>query len=163
MASVVPNRNGRWEIRESRSTPSGPRSRTLASFRELDDDVLAHASERAERPFDAKAVTAAARRAGASVSHPPAEAAARSLLTSLAHGDSITPGLAGAIVEMLQGKHSVAKLSPEALAAAEWAGETAADRGRTLFQLMQFTDALPLRDKGDLAFPGLGPGGVKAA
>ena len=154
MASIVPNRSGGWEIRESHSTPSGPRSRTLASFRELDDSVLEHAAGRAERPFDPKAVTIAARRAGAEVKRPPAEQAVRTLLTRLSHGDSITPGLAGAVVAMLE-QRPVAQLSHEALQAAEWAGESAAQRGRTLFDLMQLTDALPLRGKGELVYPRL--------
>ena len=36
MAYVTARRDGAFEVRESRSTPAGPRSRTLATFRELD-------------------------------------------------------------------------------------------------------------------------------
>jgi hypothetical protein len=63
MAYVVARPKGRFEIRESVHTPKGPRARSLANFSELSDDVLARASQRASRPFDADAVRAAAARA----------------------------------------------------------------------------------------------------
>jgi hypothetical protein len=65
MAYVVARRGGHFEIRESIHTDKGPRARSLASFRELDDEVLAKARRRASRPFDAAAVRASAVRAGA--------------------------------------------------------------------------------------------------
>ena len=40
MAFVVRRPKGRWEIRESFVGPSGPRARTLASFRVLSEDVI---------------------------------------------------------------------------------------------------------------------------
>jgi hypothetical protein len=67
MAYVTGRRGGRFEIRESLHTPNGPRARSLAGFEILDDDVLARAAQRASRPFDADAVIASARRAGARV------------------------------------------------------------------------------------------------
>jgi hypothetical protein len=68
MAYVVARPRGRFEIRESVHTPEGSRARSLASFRELSDEVLAKASERARRPFDPDAVRASAARAGAPTS-----------------------------------------------------------------------------------------------
>jgi hypothetical protein len=65
MAYVVARPRGRFEIRESVHTPEGSRARSLASFRELSDEVLAKASKRACRPFDPDAVRASAARAGA--------------------------------------------------------------------------------------------------
>jgi hypothetical protein len=65
MAYVVARPKGRFEIRESVHTPKGPRARSLANFRELSDDVLARARQRATRPFDADAVRAAAARVAA--------------------------------------------------------------------------------------------------
>jgi hypothetical protein len=65
MAYVVARPNGRFEIRESIHTQKGPRSRSLANFSLLTDEVLARAAGRATRPFDAGAVLGAARRAGA--------------------------------------------------------------------------------------------------
>lgn len=67
MAYVVARRNGRFEIRESSHTPKGPRARSLAGFNVLTDEVLAKAAGRATRPFDADAVIASGRRAGARV------------------------------------------------------------------------------------------------
>jgi hypothetical protein len=67
MAYVVARRNGRFEIRESLHTARGPRSRTLAGFSVLTDDVLSAAARRAQRQFDSDAVLRSGRRAGARV------------------------------------------------------------------------------------------------
>lgn len=67
MAYVVTRPKGRFEIRESVHTPKGPRARSLANFAHLTDEVLVTAGVRASRPFDAEAVRASARRAGAPV------------------------------------------------------------------------------------------------
>jgi hypothetical protein len=67
MAFVVARPGKRFEIRESVATERGPRSRSLANFSVLTDDVLAAAQKRAARPFDAAGVVASARRAGAPV------------------------------------------------------------------------------------------------
>jgi hypothetical protein len=67
MAYVVARRGGRFEIRESLHTAEGPRSRTLAGFSVLTDDVLSAAARRAQRPFDSDAVLRSGRRAGARV------------------------------------------------------------------------------------------------
>lgn len=67
MAYVVPRKGGRFEIRESLHTASGPRSRTLAGFRVLTEQALDAARQRARRPFDREAVIGSARRAGARV------------------------------------------------------------------------------------------------
>jgi hypothetical protein len=63
MAYVVARPKGRFEIRESVHTAKGPRARSLASFTELTDEVLAKARRRASRPFDAEAVRGSAGRA----------------------------------------------------------------------------------------------------
>jgi hypothetical protein len=71
MAFVVARPKGRFEIRESVHTPQGPRARSLANFKELDEEVLARARRRATRPFDTNAVrAAAAARAAAARSAP---------------------------------------------------------------------------------------------
>lgn len=82
MAYVVARRNGRFEVRESIHTPDGPRARTLAGFRVLDDEVLVRASGRATRPFDRKAVIASARRIGAPVKRGSARASRGFVQTS---------------------------------------------------------------------------------
>lgn len=63
MAYVVARPRGRFEIRESVHTDKGPRARTLASFKELTDEVLARARRRASRPFDPEVVRTRAARA----------------------------------------------------------------------------------------------------
>jgi hypothetical protein len=65
MAYVVARPKGRFEIRESIHTPSGPRARSLAGFDVLTDEVLAKAALRARRPFELEAVLTSGRRAGA--------------------------------------------------------------------------------------------------
>jgi hypothetical protein len=67
MAFVVARPKGRFEIRESHHTPTGPRARSLAGFDVLSDKVIARAARRARRPFDVDAVLASGRRAGAQV------------------------------------------------------------------------------------------------
>ncbi len=67
MAYVIARRDGRFEIRESRQTPKGPRARTLASFRVLDDQSVTKAAARATRAFDLRSVLASGRRAGARI------------------------------------------------------------------------------------------------
>ena len=67
MAYVVARRNGRFEIRESIHTSKGPRSRTLAGFSVLTDDILSSAARRAQRPFDPESVLRSGRKAGARV------------------------------------------------------------------------------------------------
>lgn len=69
MAYVVARPHGRFEIRESvyvADAPSrGPKSRSLASFRQLTDAVLDKAEARATRSFDREAVIASAVARGA--------------------------------------------------------------------------------------------------
>ena len=153
MASVVSNRRGGWEIRESIATPKGPRSKTLATFRSLNDEILERAAERAGRPFDREGVIRIARRVGAEVAVATEERSARTLITQLARGDKISPGLAGALVGYLE-RSNPPKLSPEAMQAAEWAGVSPADRGRALHDLLLLADALPQGRAGkSLKFP----------
>ncbi|HEY6781477.1 MAG TPA: hypothetical protein VI111_11005, partial [Thermoleophilaceae bacterium] len=83
MAFVIATKRGAFEIRESHNTPEGPRSRTLATFKELDDDVIAEAGERADKVLDAEQLRDSARRAGAPIATPPVDRAARELLAQL--------------------------------------------------------------------------------
>src|SRR5438132_12119510 len=98
MAFVVQRPAGRWEIRESVHTPSGPRARSLASFRTLTTDALARAEERAVTPFDAEAVSEAARAQGVPIAESAVDGAARRLLIEMRRGRRPSPGLARLIV-----------------------------------------------------------------
>lgn len=116
--------NGRFEIRESVHTPKGPRARTLATFRRLTEEALAHAASRSQRPFDARSVVAAARRAGAPVARGAAAApvgsayrrfvdSSRRMARSLEHagsGKSVDPGLA--LIELLGFAEQVRRSQP---------------------------------------------------
>ncbi len=70
MAFVISRPGGRFEIRESVHTASGPRARSLVGFKTLTNRALTTAATRAQRPFDAEAVIASARRAGAPIDLP---------------------------------------------------------------------------------------------
>src|SRR5437899_7267136 len=86
MAYIVRRPAHRWEIRESVSTSDGPRSRTLAGFRTLTEDVIDRAVRAATIPVTADQLRTAAARAGAPVSELRVEAAARTLLAEIHAG-----------------------------------------------------------------------------
>jgi hypothetical protein len=136
MAFVTTARRGAFEVRESRSTPTGPRSRTLATFRELDAPTIEKVLERAESPPTRQELVRAALRAGATVSVPPADAAARELLRSLARGEGLDPKLRRLLTDALAG---------EGRSAEEWLGTTLVERGDALKDLLLLVDAVPIR------------------
>lgn len=136
MAYLVRRAGDRTEIRESRSTSRGPRSRQLTSFRgALTPATLARAATRATRPFDANALVRRARVMGIPVTAGDGEREARALLARLRRGDPIDPVMAGLLVEALDGV--AAEPVPEALAdVSEWIGATPAARGAALRDLL---------------------------
>jgi hypothetical protein len=154
MAFVVRRRGGRFEIRESRWTPGGPRATTLATFGTLTPAVLERAEEAAERPFDPSAVMASARRAGASVARPAEEVDARRLVGALAAGASLPPGLRRLLVDRLEGDGPLPELEAGDGVAA-WFDAPADHRGEALRDLLDLGDRLPARRRGRLRFPGL--------
>jgi hypothetical protein len=143
MAFVVRRPGGRFEARESRSTPRGPRARTLATFTTLDDATVALVIERAETPVDVHALVHAARRAGASVAvgATPVDIAARTLLAELRAGHRPAPALAAALVDAVDTDGDV---SDAARAAAAWSGATPEERGEALRDLLLLSDRLPV-------------------
>jgi hypothetical protein len=147
MAFIVPTAPRRFEVRESRSTPKGPRSRTLASFTELTDTVIEKARQRATKTPAPKELRRSARRAGAPVRRPPAERAARELIAELAKGRELDPSLRQILLELLQkGYREGADPVPANEAArsvAEWMAATPEERGRALVDLLLLADALP--------------------
>lgn len=145
MAFVTSTRNGSFEVRESRATPDGPRSRTLATFRELDAATIAKVIERAENPPAREALVAAALRAGATIATTPVDKAARDLLRSLARGESLSPLHRRLLLDALDG---------ESRQAAEWLGTPLAERGEALRGLLGLGDAIPIRRRPDAtSFP----------
>lgn len=147
MAFVVPAKSGRFEIRESASTPKGPRSRTLASFRELDDDVIERAREKAGKAIDAAELRRGAKRAGAPVARPAADRAARELIAELGKGRGPSPTLRRMLLDLLRdGRRDGSRQSPTEEAeheVAEWMAASPRERGKTLIDLLLLADALP--------------------
>lgn len=165
MAFVVPAKKGLFEIRESRSTSRGPRSRTLASFRELDSKTIEKAQTRAAKPPTADELRAAALRAGAPVAPEPVDRAARDLLGKLAKGQRPDPMLKRLLVDALENedrsdrpRDPSASVSDAARSVSEWVGASPRERGEALADLLSLVDALPLRRRPDtIGFPHLGP------
>jgi hypothetical protein len=147
MAFIVPARSGRFEIRESAATPKGPRSRTLASFRELDDAVIEKARGKAAGALDAAALRRAARRAGAPVGRSRVDRASRELIAELAKGRTPDPTLRHMLLDLLRnGYRDGSELSPRneaEHAVAEWMAASPGERGKALVDLLLLADALP--------------------
>lgn len=157
MTYLKQNRPGRWEIRESRVTPAGPRSRTLATFASLDHSHLVLAKSRAENEFDESAIIEAARRVGAPVESAPADSAAAALLRALGDGHSLAPGLR----QLLQDALATGKQSPATEEALGHVGKSAEQRGAELVDLMLLGDAIPSRAKpSKLTFPVIPAGSI---
>jgi hypothetical protein len=158
MAFVVPTRQGRFEIRESKSTPKGPRSRTLVSFRELTDELIEKARAKAEKPIDAKELRRAAWRAGAPVAGRPIDRAARELIAELGKGRKLDPTLRHLLTSLLSRERTDDPGQPPSdsgLSVAAWVGATPELRGRALIDLLLLADAIPSegRKKEPLRFP----------
>jgi len=152
MAYVVSSRPGRWEIRESHRTGAGPRARTLASFAELNTEVIEHARERALTPLDPAEIRRLAYRAGAPVAESDAERAARGLLAGLAAGKRPRRALRRLLSDALEADDEPA--SDAARAAAAWIAADAAERGTALRDLLLLADRLPApRRAPKLSFP----------
>jgi hypothetical protein len=129
MAYLVHRDGDRVEIRESRSTPRGPRSRQLARFSgPLTPAVLARAEANASRPFDASALVRRARVMGIPVETRAPESEARALLARLRRDDPIDPVLADLLVRAL-GDVARAPVPEDLAEASDWIGATPAARG----------------------------------
>lgn len=146
MAYIVARPGERWEVRESRSTPAGPRSRTLATFRTLTPEVIEQVGARSSGPLDPRELRRAALRAGAPVAGGSADRAAGELLAELAGGRRPRPGLRALLLDALADKRPGAPgTSDSARAAARWASATPRERGETLRDLLLLADHLPPR------------------
>jgi hypothetical protein len=146
MTYVVARPAGRWEIRESRATPAGPRARTLATFRTLSPEVIEHARSRSTSTLDADALRRAARRAGAEVSLSTTNRSAAELLVELDAGRAPRPALRRLLLGALQTEPlgtTPANASDNARAAARWLTATPELRGETLRDLLLLSDRLP--------------------
>ena len=147
MAFIVPTTRGRFEVRESHSTPKGPRSRTLVSFRELDDAVIEKAREKTAKTLDPAKLRHAARRVGAPVARSPIDRAARELIAELAKGHRPDPSLRHILASLLRDDCEEGSerppVSEAARSVAEWMAAPPAARGKALVDLLLLADALP--------------------
>jgi hypothetical protein len=158
MAFVVPTKRGAFEVRESHHTGEGPRSRTLATFRELTDEVVEKVREKATTPPTREQLREAARRAGAPVAPTPADRAARELIAELARGRDPDPKLRRLLAGALGGDWTESASAPSLTrSAAEWIATSPQQRGKALVDLLLLADALPSggRRGKPLSFPGL--------
>jgi hypothetical protein len=161
MAYVVARPRGSWDIRESFVTPAGPRSRTLASFRTLTDDVLARAQQRASKPLDVGRLRESALKAGAPIEPSTADKAAAQLIAALSEGRRPRGELMALLLDTIQGPDRAK--SDNARAAAAWVGATPRQRGRTLVELLMLADALPHVKRERRRFPRIQSNGSTGA
>jgi len=135
----------RYEIRESVSTPAGPRSRSLATFRVLTADVVARAAERAQRPFDAEKIRARAAALGAPRHSNDAATTATALLAQLRNGESLPPVF---VAELRRALPDTLVPVPDSLeSAVDWIGVDDATRGRALRELLDVAGRIPVRPR----------------
>ena len=155
MASIVRGRGRIWEIRESVRTHRGPRSRTLATFRQLDEGAIDLALSRASVQLTAEDLVANANRAGAPVGMSAADEAAATLIRELSYGRkpryALRRLLQASFDEPLGGTGDVGS-------AVEWVGATLEQRGDALKDLLLLTDSMPIKRRGRLRFPRLTSG-----
>jgi hypothetical protein len=141
MAFILDRGAGAWEIRESHTTAAGPRSRTLATFRTLTPETIAHAQARSSKVLDASELRQAARRAGAPVAAPPSDRSAGELLNQLADGRRPRPLLVRLLVQALSADGG--QPTDNLQAAAAWITASSERRGETLRDLLLLSDYLP--------------------
>jgi hypothetical protein len=163
MAFVVATQPGRFEVRESVSTASGPRSRTLASFRELNGEVVEKVQARAQKPPTAEELTRLALKAGALIRGSELDEAAKEALRLMANGERPDPMLRQLLLDALADEDpsdrpaaSQGRISDAARAATQWIGVGLEERAIALRELLELADALPVRLRPqEIGFPRL--------
>jgi hypothetical protein len=161
MAFVVTRPNGSWEARESRRTPDGPRSRSLATFRQLTPEVIERVKERASAPVDTEDLRRRALRAGAPVAESEADRAAAVLLREAYFSRRPRPALEKLLADTFGGGDRQ-PVSHEAERMKLWAGASGEQRAQALVELLDLGDALPRgRRAARSDFPRIGPGASK--
>lgn len=145
MAFVVAKPKARFEIRESVSTPAGPRARTLATFRVLTEGVIDEAASRAHRPFDADKIRTRAAELGVPRRANAAAAGVRALVAQLRRGEPLPPALVDELRRVLPRRRAAVPDSLES--AVGWIGADDATRGRALRDLLDVTSRIPPRPR----------------
>lgn len=162
MAYVVATQPGRFEVRESKATEKGPRSRTLVSFRELTDEVIEKVQASAAKPPTAEELKRAALKAGAPLQDSELDEATKKALRRIASGDRPRPLLRRLLLDALLGENgaqpsgSTRPVSDAARSASEWIGVAPEARAQALRDLLELADALPIRGRPhEIGFPRL--------
>jgi hypothetical protein len=162
MAYVVATKPGRYEVRESVSTPKGPRSRTLVGFRELTAETIERVRDKSEKPPTGEELTRLALRAGAPIRGSELDSAVSETLRRLASGEQPDPKLRSLLIDALsqepedQQAASRKVISDAARAATQWIGVSSEDRANALRELLELSDALPIRLRPhEIGFPRL--------
>jgi hypothetical protein len=157
MATVTARRDGRFELRESVRTPAGPRSRTLATFRVLTDDVIDRAAQRATGPIDRGAIRARARRLGVPDERERQARLARELIAQLRRGERSHGAWPRVLSDELRARRARREHVPDSIPPlVEWLGVDERERGKALRDLLRLTDRIPsTRPPGPLTFPRL--------
>jgi hypothetical protein len=158
MAYLYSRAGGRVEIREAHTTPRGPRSRTLASFRgALSDAHLDRAEAAARRPFDRAALVRRARERGVPVEQRRADGPARALLAALRRGAPLDPRLRVLLQDQLGGQ-ALPPLAEDLGDVADWLGASDVERGLALRDVLRLYDTIarsrePVRAAEPARFP----------
>jgi hypothetical protein len=142
MAYLYVRKSGRVEIREAHSTPRGPRSRTLASFKgALTEEQLDRAESASTRPFDREAIRIRANELGVPMGRSNADTQARAVIAQLRSGARVDPVLVTVLSEQLDA--CVAAPVPDELAdVIEWIGASDHERGRALRDVLRLYDTI---------------------
>lgn len=142
MAFVVSKPNGTWEVRESRRSPAGPRSRTLATFHEFTPEIADQVADRSSKPVDNDDIRSKVVRAGAPVRDSEVEHAAKTLLRQMSLGQKPRRALARLIADSLPEVRG-STVSHEAERMKLWVGASMGERSEALIDLLGLGDALP--------------------
>lgn len=141
MAYVTARKNGTWEVRESARSAKGPRSRTLASFRELTPDVIEQVKDRSSMTVDVDDLRRRAVAAGAPMIESFADRSAAELLRQSALGHHPRKAIIRLLAETFEGSDE--PVSDPARAMAAWIGATQRERSEALIDLLLLADHLP--------------------
>jgi len=163
MTYVVATHSGRFEVRESRATDKGPRSRTLATFRELTDEVVEKVQATAVKPPTTEGLKKAALKVGAPIQDSELDEAVKKAVRRIASGDRPRPLLRLLLLDALldedgsdQRPGSSGPISDAARSASEWIGAAPQERADALRDLLELADALPIRPRPhEIGFPRL--------
>lgn len=152
MAYIVKRPNGSWEIRESRMTEKGPRSITLASFREDTPQMRSKVLRRTGPSLTESQLERMLDEAGVPPTMTDADRAARALLLELARGSRPSEPLRRSLLQALagerpdvQGDHRQERDPAERDQTVDEAGP-----GRVLEDVLNLAELLPYEPKEEI-------------